>query len=166
MSIQNPTQLVTEFKKSGEFDRLRRELLTQFQTSDNMDSFMARVESIARERLDADVDNKLEKAAPDALHRELLQELNRYPLVERALADVPAFSDPAFAGGVRAHARKILQRDRGEAVPEDNVLLGATPNGADAGASPGAARPNGHGQALVLREVSPDDDGSMDMSQD
>lgn len=33
MSIRTPVtpqQLVDEFKKSGEFDRLRRELLTQF----------------------------------------------------------------------------------------------------------------------------------------
>ncbi|KAF8897194.1 hypothetical protein BD779DRAFT_1489439 [Infundibulicybe gibba] len=30
-SISEPKQLVDEFKKSGEFDRLRRELLTQFE---------------------------------------------------------------------------------------------------------------------------------------
>ena len=31
MPISNPTQLVDAFKKSGEFDRLRKELLAQFQ---------------------------------------------------------------------------------------------------------------------------------------
>lgn len=31
MTLSNPTQLVDAFKKSGEFDRLRRELLVQFQ---------------------------------------------------------------------------------------------------------------------------------------
>jgi hypothetical protein len=31
MTISNPTQLVDAFKKSGEFDRLRRELLAEFQ---------------------------------------------------------------------------------------------------------------------------------------
>ena len=31
MTISNPTQLVDAYKKSGEFDRLRRELLAEFQ---------------------------------------------------------------------------------------------------------------------------------------
>ena len=31
MTISNPTQLVDAYKKSGEFDRLRRELLADFQ---------------------------------------------------------------------------------------------------------------------------------------
>lgn len=31
MPISNPTQLVDAYKKSGEFDRLRRELLASFQ---------------------------------------------------------------------------------------------------------------------------------------
>lgn len=32
MPLVTPVALVEEFKKSGEFDRLRRELLTQFQS--------------------------------------------------------------------------------------------------------------------------------------
>lgn len=31
MPISNPTQLLDAFKKSGEFDRLRRDLLVSFQ---------------------------------------------------------------------------------------------------------------------------------------
>jgi hypothetical protein len=36
MTISNPTQLVDAYKKSGEFDRLRRELLASFQNGVRM----------------------------------------------------------------------------------------------------------------------------------
>ncbi|KAH9072406.1 hypothetical protein EDB83DRAFT_2170380, partial [Lactarius deliciosus] len=90
------------FKKSGEFDRLRRELLAQFQSgvrAVGTEAFCARVDDIARARLEAE--DKLHLKADDTLHRELLQELDRFPLVERALADVPALADPEFATGIR-----------------------------------------------------------------
>src|SRR5882762_10300326 len=128
---------LSRFKKSGEFDRLRRELLTQFQNSvcmsdqylisrlnqwsqDGMDAFMARVEDIALKRLDSD--SKLYYISQEIVHRELMQELDRYtisqlrykllivtyryPIVERALAEVQTLSDPAFVGGIRKHAHK------------------------------------------------------------
>src|SRR6266566_6896452 len=38
---------------------------------------------------------------------------NRFPLVERAVADVPALADPEFAAGIRRHAQNLLQRSRG-----------------------------------------------------
>lgn len=38
--------------------------------------------------------------------------LYRYPIVERAVADVRALSDPSFASGIRESVRKILQEDR------------------------------------------------------
>jgi hypothetical protein len=96
------------------------------------------VDDIARARLDAE--DKLHLKAADTLHRELLQELdrcgavpslafpsparvssfkpsfpiyNRFPLVERAVADVPALADPEFAAGIRRHAEDVLQRSRG-----------------------------------------------------
>lgn len=37
----------------------------------------------------------------------------RFPLVERAVADVPALADPEFASGIRKHAQNLLQRSRG-----------------------------------------------------
>ncbi|KAI0033901.1 hypothetical protein K488DRAFT_84450 [Vararia minispora EC-137] len=107
--IKTPDDLVLAFKKSGEFDRLRKELLAQFQQSSAMESLMARVEDIARRKLDSD--ERLAQKAPETVHRELLQELDRYPILERALSDVPAFSDPAFNGAVRQHARKILREN-------------------------------------------------------
>ncbi|KAI0310720.1 hypothetical protein OF83DRAFT_1154066 [Amylostereum chailletii] len=106
-------KLNSSFKKSGEFDRLRRELLNQFRHSDSKDTLMDRVEDIARQRLEAD--SKISQKGPDVLHRELLQELDRYPILERALADVPVFTDPNFTGSIRKHARTILQKERKEA---------------------------------------------------
>ncbi|KZT27005.1 hypothetical protein NEOLEDRAFT_1061726 [Neolentinus lepideus HHB14362 ss-1] len=117
MPIKNPTQLVDEFKKSGEFDRLRRELLKQFQKGDGIESFMARVEDIARQRINAD--QKLQYMPPEAVHRELMQEIDRYPLVERAVADVCMFSDPGFAANIRRSVTKILRQDKGEPLDDE-----------------------------------------------
>ncbi|KAI0921911.1 hypothetical protein AcW1_004237 [Taiwanofungus camphoratus] len=110
MAIMNPTQLVEEFKKSGEFDRLRRELLAQFRSSDGIIPLMSRVEDITRQKLASD--QKLQYMSEAAVSRELMQELDRYPIVERAVADVRALSDPSFASGIRESVRKILQEDR------------------------------------------------------
>ena len=108
-----------------------------------MEAFWERVDDIARARLDAE--DKLHLKAADTLHRELLQELDRYvdspslstcyllppnnhralrgpfflfcrcrfPLVERAVADVPALADPEFAAGIRGHAENLLKRSKG-----------------------------------------------------
>jgi hypothetical protein len=97
---------------------------------DGMEAFWGRVDDIGRARLDAE--DKLHLKAADTLHRELLQELDRYchfpfpslvfnflllkpsfPLVERAVADVPPLADPEFAAGIRRHAHDLLQRSRG-----------------------------------------------------
>jgi hypothetical protein len=67
--LENP-----RFKKSGEFDRLRRVLLNKT-PQDGTEAFWARVDDIARTRLDAE--DKLHLKAADTLHRELLQELDR-----------------------------------------------------------------------------------------
>ncbi|GBE79146.1 hypothetical protein SCP_0203430 [Sparassis crispa] len=110
MAIINPTQLVDEFKKSGEFDRLRRELLSQFRNGEGIASFMARVEDITRQKLASD--QKLQYMPDAAASRELMQELDRYPIVERAVADVAMLSDPVFATGIRDSVKKILSEDR------------------------------------------------------
>ncbi|KAH9967580.1 hypothetical protein BC827DRAFT_1175263 [Russula dissimulans] len=129
------------FKKSGEFDRLRRELLTQFQNGGGADAFWSRVDDIARARLDAE--DKLHLKAADTLNRELLQELDRFPLVERAVADVPALADPEFAAGIRRHAQNLLRRSRG--IPAD-LEEGVSPSH---GVSVSVTRPNGDGGATM-----------------
>ncbi|EPT03176.1 hypothetical protein FOMPIDRAFT_1090563, partial [Fomitopsis schrenkii] len=110
MPIDSPAQLVEEFKKSGEFDRLRRELLAQFRSSDAMDTLMSRVEDIVKERLASD--QKLHYMPETVMTRELMQELDRYPIVERAANETPAFSDPTFTSGIRNSIKTILQDAR------------------------------------------------------
>ncbi|KAI5122130.1 hypothetical protein M0805_000778 [Coniferiporia weirii] len=110
MSITNPTQLVAEFKKSGEFDRLRRELLAQFRNDESIGSFTARVQDIVQQRLNDDT--RLQYLGPDAVHAELMQEMDRFPLVERAVADLPTLSDPAFSAGIRKSITNLLNTPR------------------------------------------------------
>jgi hypothetical protein len=38
--------------------------------------------------------------------------LSRYPIVERAVADVPMLSDQSFTTGIRNSVQKILREDR------------------------------------------------------
>ncbi|KAG1780319.1 hypothetical protein EV702DRAFT_1082087 [Suillus placidus] len=112
MTITNPTQLLDEFKKSGEFDRLRRDLLSHFQRSDRTEAFKSRVDDIARQRLSSDP--KLISMPNDAIQRELLGEIDRYPIVERAVADAPLLSDPSFIAGIRASLERTMSAGRGE----------------------------------------------------
>jgi hypothetical protein len=125
---------------------LKKKIKTKTYLQDGTEAFWARVDDIARARLDAE--DKLHLKAADTLHRELLQELDRcvsphtffpifppfsffnssyfsfsfslswfffgsFPLVERAVADVPALADPEFAAGIRGHAENLLRRSRG-----------------------------------------------------
>ncbi|EIW61833.1 uncharacterized protein TRAVEDRAFT_163386 [Trametes versicolor FP-101664 SS1] len=110
MSITNPTQLVEEFKKSGEFDRLRRDLLKDFRQGEGVPAFLARVEDIAKQKLASDP--KLQYMPEATVTREIMQELERYPIVERAVADAPSLASPAFVSDVRGSVQKILQEDR------------------------------------------------------
>ncbi|KAI0060209.1 hypothetical protein BV25DRAFT_1807627, partial [Artomyces pyxidatus] len=112
------------FKKSGEFERLRRDLLSQFQSSGSLEPLLQRVEDIAQKRLDTD--EKLHSKAPEVVQKELLQELDRYPMVERAVGETSLLSDPALASGIQQHARKILKRSRGEAVTGTFRTLSST----------------------------------------
>ncbi|KZV66299.1 hypothetical protein PENSPDRAFT_585490, partial [Peniophora sp. CONT] len=95
------------FKKSGEFDRLRKQLLAQFQNSVAMETLTARVDDIAKRKLEED--ERLTRKAPEDVHREVMQELDRYPILERALADLALPSDPVFTEDIRTHAKRILQ---------------------------------------------------------
>jgi len=107
--IKNPAQLVSEFKKSGEFDRLRRELLTQFRNGEGIGNFMSRVEDIARQRMTSDM--RLRYLGPDAAHAELMQEMDRFPLVERAVAEVPALQNPGFRAAIQKSLRRLVRTE-------------------------------------------------------
>ncbi|PSR73585.1 hypothetical protein PHLCEN_2v10504 [Hermanssonia centrifuga] len=110
------------FKKSGEFDRLRRELLAQFRSSEDFAPFIDRVGDVATQQLASD--HKVQYLPEASMIRELLQELNRYPIVERAVTDMEksTLSDPTFQGAIRAHVTKILHEDRAARSDPDNNL--------------------------------------------
>ncbi|KAF7355008.1 hypothetical protein MSAN_01416300 [Mycena sanguinolenta] len=114
MPISDPSDLVAEFKKSGEFDKLRRELLANSQLSNGFEAFKARVEEIARERLGS---GQMAYTAPEHVHKELMQEINRFPIVERFASEAPMLSDSAFKDGIRASLQRILREDRGQKDP-------------------------------------------------
>ncbi|THH18032.1 hypothetical protein EW146_g2893 [Bondarzewia mesenterica] len=85
-----------------------------------MESFMARVEDVAQKRLDTD--SKLHYMPSESIHRELLQELDRYPILERALVDMHALSDPALSANIQKSALTILRQDRGESAKGEKLI--------------------------------------------
>ncbi|KAN0097291.1 hypothetical protein V8E55_001737 [Tylopilus felleus] len=113
--MSSPDQLIDEFKKSGEFDRLRRELLTQFQHSERSVGFQSRVDDIARQRLASDPE--LIHQSQDVIYRELMGEIDRYPILERAVAEAPLLSETSFAETIRTSVQRILDENR---VPSEN----------------------------------------------
>jgi len=119
MPIDNPSTLVEEFKKTGEFDRLRRELLAQFQRDGLFSGFKDRIEDIARQRLTSD--QMLHYLPPDLVHKELRQEVDRFPVVERAVAEVRILSDPSFLASIQTSVQKILRLEKGgkQAIAKD-----------------------------------------------
>ncbi|KAF9534994.1 hypothetical protein CPB83DRAFT_843301 [Crepidotus variabilis] len=107
MPIETPAALVEEFKKSGEFDRIRRELLQEFQKDDSYTAFQGKIEEIVKQRLAKA--QMLHYLPQDMVQKELGQEVERYPIVERAVADVQLFSDPTFIGKLGDSLQKVLQ---------------------------------------------------------
>ncbi|KAK7471003.1 hypothetical protein VKT23_002416 [Stygiomarasmius scandens] len=134
MPISNPNQLVEEFKKSGEFDRLRRELLAEFQKGESLPTFKRKLEDIGRDAIKtkraADF-NALyldEKEKKLKLRDDLVQDIKRFPVVERAVAEMQMFSDSTFIEGIHSSSLRILRKDRGEIV-EEPVTRPATSGG-------------------------------------
>ncbi|KAF8076045.1 hypothetical protein FPV67DRAFT_1776647 [Lyophyllum atratum] len=138
MPIDNPTQLVDEFKKSGEFDRLRRELLAQVSQGGGMTTLKARVEQTAQERFTSDP--KLSFMSQEAIYRELMQEMERFPIVDRVAEDVQMLSDPSFAENIHNSVHSILLESKGQkSQPRKDDKSDST---ATASATPGAIHPS------------------------
>ena len=70
---------------------------------------MSRVEEIVHQRMSTDA--ALKYMGPDAAHAELMQEMDRYPLVERAVADLPALTSPQFRAGIQKSLKKLLKME-------------------------------------------------------
>ncbi|KDR83469.1 hypothetical protein GALMADRAFT_235627 [Galerina marginata CBS 339.88] len=75
MPVDSPTALVEKLKKSGEFDRLRQELLAKFQQDESYPEFKEGLEDIARKRLMNEP--MLHYLGPDWVLKELSQEIQR-----------------------------------------------------------------------------------------
>ncbi|KAI0773817.1 complex proteins associated with Set1p component shg1-domain-containing protein [Fomes fomentarius] len=148
-SITNPTQMVEEFKKSGEFDRLRRQLLKEFRQSEGVAAFLTRVEDIAKQKLASDP--QLQYMPEANVSREIMQELDRYPIVERAVQDFPLLSDPVLANSMRESMRKILQENR-TASGQTNT------NGTSQAAAQGGSAVSGNAAASGPRQDGNDSD--------
>ncbi|TFL05541.1 hypothetical protein BDV98DRAFT_560196 [Pterulicium gracile] len=86
MSAVTPHQLVEAYKSSGEFDKLRKDLLAQLKKSEALPDFQEKIRNIARDRLQADA--KLWPLSPDAITKEMVQEVERFPIVDRVVADL------------------------------------------------------------------------------
>jgi len=104
------------FKKSGEFDRLRQEFLARVAESAGMTTLKTRVDEVAQQRFESDP--KLSFMGSEAIFREMMQEMERYPVVDRVAEDT--LSDPSFQENIRNSLHKILQESKGEnASPMD-----------------------------------------------
>ncbi|KAJ7067958.1 hypothetical protein C8F01DRAFT_1364386, partial [Mycena amicta] len=109
--ISDPDQLVAAFKSSGEFDKLRRELLANAQSSDGYEVFKTRIGDIVRQRLHSgQVDSNMK---PEILHKDLMQEINRFPIVDRFASETSTgmLSD-TFKDNLQSSLERILREDR------------------------------------------------------
>ncbi|KAJ4472142.1 hypothetical protein J3R30DRAFT_3709597 [Lentinula aciculospora] len=124
MPATNPNQLVEEqsyvfrFKKSGEFDRLRRELFAEFQKGDHISSFNKKTEDVVQQRFASMKSRSFISARfnknESNLRTELLQEIQRYPYVETTVNDMPIFSDKTFDNSLKDCVMRILKEEPNE----------------------------------------------------
>ncbi|KAI4524893.1 hypothetical protein GGG16DRAFT_61119 [Schizophyllum commune] len=118
-AIQTPEDLVDAFKKSGEFDRMRRELLAEFRKSDGISNFRTRVEDIAQTHLRRQKERRRPADGDtDALQRNLMAEMDRFPVVDRAITEMRVFrDDSAVKMNVNNSLMRVLLKSRGEPIP-------------------------------------------------
>jgi len=59
---------------------------------------------------------------PDLVHKELRQEVDRFPVVERAVVELRILSDPAFLATIQSSVQKILRLEKGgkNAITKDD----------------------------------------------
>ncbi|KIK65637.1 hypothetical protein GYMLUDRAFT_70730 [Collybiopsis luxurians FD-317 M1] len=121
MPITNPNQLVEEFKKSGEFDRLRRELFAEFQKGDHIPAFNKKTEDVVKQRFASAkarsfLSTRLSQSESN-LRTELMQEIQRYPYVETTVNDWQFFFDRGFNDDLKNSISRILEEERN---PKEN----------------------------------------------
>ncbi|KAF9076563.1 hypothetical protein BDP27DRAFT_1313546 [Rhodocollybia butyracea] len=116
MPATNPSDLVEQFKRSGEFDRLRRELFAEFQKGDHIPTFNKKTEDVVKQRFASMkarpfMNSRFDKTEGN-IRTELMQEIQRYPYVETTVNDLAIFSDKNFNDDLRkSHDPKNDEKD-------------------------------------------------------
>ncbi|KAF9057468.1 hypothetical protein BJ165DRAFT_1420606 [Panaeolus papilionaceus] len=110
MSINTPTALVESFKKSGEFERLRRDLLAQFQQDEAYTGLKSKIDEIVRQRF-ADSPMLL-YLPPENAFDEVGKEVARNKLLGAATLEAKFLSDPSFLSALQASIQKVLDEEK------------------------------------------------------
>ncbi|PPR02500.1 hypothetical protein CVT24_002047 [Panaeolus cyanescens] len=110
MSINTPAALVESFKKSGEFERLRRELLIQFQQDDAYSGLKSKIDEIVRQRF-ADSPMLL-YLSPENAFDEVGKEVARQVNSRAATSEAKVLSDPSFLSALQASIQKVLDDEK------------------------------------------------------
>ncbi|KAG7096664.1 hypothetical protein E1B28_004079 [Marasmius oreades] len=143
MPNPTPTDILDSFKKSGEYDRLRRELLTQFQKSEGIETFKSKIEENIRQLLVSDARLRLDVMSgsfTQNTQKLLVEQVERFPTVERAVSDHAMFSDPIFIANIRGFIEGEIAENKDE-KKGTGKLVGTNPN-KDSPLRPGVNRPS------------------------
>ncbi|KAL0580184.1 hypothetical protein V5O48_001843 [Marasmius crinis-equi] len=108
--------IVAEFKKSRERDQVRRDLLMQFQQSDRIQDFKEKIKEEIMQLLlkDEMVRCAVTVGSSRDANKMLFDELQRFPTLERAVADHPMFSDEMLLGKIRDYIERSLEEKDGK----------------------------------------------------
>ncbi|KAF9268237.1 hypothetical protein L218DRAFT_994979 [Marasmius fiardii PR-910] len=115
MPNPTPVNILESFKKSGEYDRVRRELLTQFQKSEGIESFKSKIEENIRQLLVTDARLRFDVMSGtfnQDTQKLLVEQVERFPTVERAVSDHVMFSDPTLLANIRGFIDGVLSENK------------------------------------------------------
>ncbi|KAL1706064.1 hypothetical protein EV121DRAFT_257799 [Schizophyllum commune] len=100
---------------------MRRELLAEFRKSDGISNFRTRVEDIAQTHLRRQKERRRPTDGDsDALQRKLMAEMDRFPVVDRAITEMRVFRDDSTVKmNVNNSLMRVLLKSRGEPIPPE-----------------------------------------------
>jgi len=103
-------RLVDEYKRSGHFDKLRTSILEKLMASEAGDVLTQRVDEIVSLSLLKTDGSLLDRKATDRLLIIIRSDLQRFPVVERAMAFLTddLIGDESFLQSLRADLQRIL----------------------------------------------------------
>ncbi|KAG6865991.1 hypothetical protein C0991_009663 [Blastosporella zonata] len=97
-----------------------------------MTTLKKRVGDVAQQRFKSDP--KLSLMTMDAIYKELMEEMDRYPVVDRVAEELQLLSDPSFTENIRSSVQTILlEHKRQQPLPqtdanEGSEIVSATPS--------------------------------------